>query len=213
MEAESSTSNQQRKRKRSVSDTPDKPAQSTWRTDKEHRLYSSKLLEALRRVRSGSTLPRTEPPRSRAIREAADRALAISARGRSRWSRAILSSRSIRLKSNRIRFPVPSRPNRTELVRNQVADREKKKSVVLQRKARVLGRLVPGCKKLSFPILLEEASDYIKALEMQVKAMSALTEILSMIGGGTEGVPGPVQESGADTSTTSTGINSLPPPA
>lgn len=214
MEAESSTtSNQQRKRKRSASETPDKPAQSTWRTDKEHRLYSSKLLEALRRVRSESVLPRTEPPRSRAVREAAYRALAISARGRTRWSRAILSSRSIKLKSNRIRVPVPARPNRTELERSQSAtDHEKKKSVVLQRKVRVLGRLVPGCKKLSFPTLLEETSDYIKALEMQVKAMSALTEILSMIGGSTEGVPGPVPDGGASTSA-STSMDSLPPPA
>ncbi|KAJ4817124.1 sequence-specific DNA binding transcription factor [Rhynchospora pubera] len=209
MEAESSTSNQQRKRKRSASESSAKPAQSTWRTDKEHRLYSSKLLEALRRVRSGSgsSSPRTDPPRSRAVREAADRALAISARGRTRWSRAILSSRSIKLKSNRIRVPCPARPKRTELERIQsAADQEKKKSVVLQSKAKVLGRLVPGCKKLSFPTLLEEASDYIKALEMQVKAMSALTEILSMIGGGTEGAPGMVQDAGA-------GTNSMPPPA
>ncbi|KAJ3699738.1 hypothetical protein LUZ61_003443 [Rhynchospora tenuis] len=216
MEAESSTSNQQRKRKRSASETSEKPKQSTWRTDKEHRLYSSKLLEALRRVRSGSGSPRTDPPRSRAVREAADRALAISARGRTRWSRAILSSRSIKLKSNRIRVPCPARPKRTELERIQSADQEKKKSVVLQSKAKVLGRLVPGCKKLSFPTLLDEASDYIKALEMQVKAMSALTEILSMIGGGTEVAPGMAQEgvssTGAGTST-STGTDSMPPPA
>ncbi|KAJ4753695.1 basic helix-loop-helix (bHLH) DNA-binding superfamily protein [Rhynchospora pubera] len=213
MEAESSTSNQQRKRKRSASESSEKPAQSTWRSDKEHRLYSSKLLEALRRVRSGSgsSSPRTDPPRSRAVREAADRALAISARGRTRWSRAILSSRSIKLKSNRIRVPCPARPKRTELERIQsAADQEKKKSVVLQSKAKVLGRLVPGCKKLSFPTLLEEASDYIKALEMQVKAMSALTEILSMFGGGTEGAPGMVQDAGAGTST---GTDSMPPPA
>jgi hypothetical protein len=106
--------------------------------------------------------------------------------------------------------PVPARPNRTELKRSQSAVREKKKSVVLQRKAQVLGRLVPGCKKLSFPSLLEEASDYIKALEIQVKAMSALTEILSMIGGGTEGVLGPLPDGGASTSTS---IDSIPPPA
>ncbi|KAJ1699234.1 hypothetical protein LUZ63_007746 [Rhynchospora breviuscula] len=220
MEAESSTSNQQRKRKRSASESSEKPAQFTWRTDKEHRLYSSKLLEALRRVRSGSGSPRTDPPRSRAVREAADRALAISARGRTRWSRAILSNRSIKLKSNRIRVPCPARPKRAELERIHSADQEKKKSVVLQSKAKVLGRLVPGCKKLSFPTLLEEASDYIKALEMQVKAMSALTEILSMIGGGTEGAPGNgmLQEgvasagAGAGTST-GTGTDSIPPPA
>lgn len=49
----------------------------------------------------------------------------------------------------------------------------------VQRKARVLGRLVPGCRKEALPVILEEATDYIPALEMQVRAMSALFNLLS----------------------------------
>lgn len=52
----------------------------------------------------------------------------------------------------------------------------------VQRKVKVLGRLVPGCRKEALPVILEEATDYIAALEMQVRALSALTELLS--GGG-----------------------------
>ena len=54
----------------------------------------------------------------------------------------------------------------------------------VQRKGRVLGRLVPGCKKQSLPVVLEEATDYIAALEMQVRAMAALADLLSGSGSG-----------------------------
>lgn len=44
---------------------------------------------------------------------------------------------------------------------------------------RVLSRLVPGGRKLSEPMLLEEAADYVAALETQVKTMRTLAELLS----------------------------------
>lgn len=172
-EGDSVASEGERKRKRRA---VARPSPSKWRTESEQKLYSSKLLEALRRVRRGAP---AEPPRSRAVREAADRALAVAARGRTRWSRAILSTRALQLKSRKRRPAGPARPRNYPFAG---AAEKKRSQPVLQWKAKVLGRLVPGCRKLSFPTLLEEASDYIAALEMQVRAMSALTEILSSSG-------------------------------
>ncbi|XP_072997131.1 transcription factor bHLH148-like [Typha latifolia] len=166
-----------RKRKGEV-----RPSQSKWRLDSEQKTYSSKLLEALRCVRAGAP---AEPSRTRAVREAANRALAMAARGQTRWSRAILSSRTLKLTAAKRRRAAASR-----LKRSGGASQEKKRSPAIQRKARVLGKLVPGCRQLSFPKLLEETSDYIAALEMQVRAMSALSEILSSIGSGS-GAPPP----------------------
>ncbi|XP_072959796.1 transcription factor bHLH149-like [Typha angustifolia] len=153
-----------------------RPSPSKWRNEGEQKTYSSKLLEALRRVRSASLAP-ADPPPSRAVRDAANRALAVAARGRTRWSRAILSSRSIKLKAMKRRARKPSGGSRSS------PGLASKRSPVVQRKAKVLGRLVPGGRKLSFPTLLEEASDYISALEMQVRAMSSLAELLSAVGG------------------------------
>ncbi|KAG0476673.1 hypothetical protein HPP92_013514 [Vanilla planifolia] len=155
-----------------------------WRTEMEQNAYSTKLLDALRRFRRPA--PAAEaPPRSRDIREAADQVLAVAARGQTRWSRAILSSRKIKLKARR---PRPATPASSLFWKIRAAavgahSMPKKKAAVLEGKAAVLGHLVPGGRKLSFPTLLEEASDYIAALEMQVRSMSNLTAILSAPGG------------------------------
>lgn len=164
-----------RKRKRSDSSSSGCPSSSRWRSQSEQKLYSSKLLEALRHVRRSNPAAAL-PPRSRAIREAADRTLAIAARGRTRWSRAILANRTLKLRSSRRK---PAGPSRSKSSAGIGSSFPLKKSPVLQRKARVLGRLVPGCRKLSFPTLLEETTDYIAALEMQVRTMSALAQVLS----------------------------------
>ncbi|KAK9139165.1 hypothetical protein Scep_008846 [Stephania cephalantha] len=153
-----------------------------WRTPAEHQTYSSKLLEALRHVRRTTT----NPP-SRAVRDAADRALAAAAKGRTRWSRHILAHR-LKLKFKKKKPPRPisgaadSRSKKSGLDVLKLMGKKKRRLPALQRRVRVLGRLVPGGKKLSFPTLLEEATDYIAALEMQVRTMTALTELLSVAG-------------------------------
>ncbi|KAG1326171.1 transcription factor bHLH148 [Cocos nucifera] len=167
-----------RKRKRGSSgneSTPGPPRR--WRTDTKRRIYSFKLLEALRRLRRSSS---ASPPRVRVVREAADRALAAAARGRTRWSRAVLSgSRLLRLKARR-------RPGVTAACGRQrkspalvMPERRRSSAPDIRRRTRVLGRLVPGCRKLSVPTLLEEALDYIAALQLQVRAMSELADMLS----------------------------------
>jgi hypothetical protein len=176
-----------RKRKRAAGADPAAPAQpSKWRTRREHEIYSSKLLEAIRLVRAGppsaaAAGTAAAPPRSRAVREAADRALAVAARGRTHWSRAILASRRRRLQAaHRARLRAPASPP----ARHGAPSASAAKGAAtppLERKAKVLGRLVPGCRKLSFPTLLAETTDYIAALQMQVRAMTALAEALSAV--------------------------------
>ncbi|KAK6160963.1 hypothetical protein DH2020_004344 [Rehmannia glutinosa] len=132
-----------------------------WKSDAQQQIYSSKLLQALQQVRLNSTSSGA-PKR---VHEAAYRVLAATAKGRSRWSRAILTNRL------KLKF----------MKKNNIVKRQRK------RKASVLSRLVPGCRKQPLPVVLEEATDYIAALEMQVRAMSALAELLSVSGSSSSG--------------------------
>lgn len=120
------------------------------------------------------------------MREAADRVLAVAAKGRTRWSRAILTNR-LKLKfmkNRRPRVAAVAAVSRSKKPRVSVLRLRCKNKPAVQRKARVLGRLVPGCRKEPLPVILEEATDYIAALEMQIRAMSALAELLSISGSG-----------------------------
>ncbi|KAK7379174.1 hypothetical protein VNO80_04627 [Phaseolus coccineus] len=145
-----------------------------WTSQTEHRVYAFNLLHALRRK---------SPAAARDVRVAADRALAATAKGRTHWSRAILANPFGRWKQ---RHHKKARKSGAGLVKKRTPE-TRRKVPPLQKKARVLGRLIPGCRKLWFPKLLEEAGDYISALEMQVRAMTALADLLA--GGPTPPAP------------------------
>ncbi|KAF9618117.1 hypothetical protein IFM89_000076 [Coptis chinensis] len=142
-----------------------------WKTDFQQQLYSSKLLQAISHVR------RNPSPNARTVRQVADRALAVAAKGRTRWSQAILK--------NKLKLNFKKRKNKPRLVAMHNKKKHglnllpKKKIPALQQRVNVLGKLVPGCRKESFPVILEEATDYIAALEMQIRAMTALANLLS----------------------------------
>ncbi|CAK9154372.1 unnamed protein product [Ilex paraguariensis] len=146
--------------------------QTQWKSPFEQQIYSTKLIEALRRVRRNPNSPAFSPFTTRAVRETADQVLAVTAKGRTRWSRAIITAR--------LRFKLNQKSKNHKKLGKLAGDVWSKKRLVkkrlppLQRKVKVLRRLIPGCRKLSFPILLEEATDYIAALEMQVRAMTTL---------------------------------------
>ncbi|KAD4384590.1 hypothetical protein R6Q59_011270 [Mikania micrantha] len=166
-----------------------------WKSEVQQQLYSSKLLQAVRHVHQGSGtdtaststgtgITNKARPLRHAIREAADRVLAVTAKGRTRWSRAILTNK-LKLKfmksNRRRRGLVATATGNSRLKKPKVSVlRLKTKNLpAVQRKTRVLGRLVPGCRKQPLPVVLEEVTDYIPALEMQIKAMTALVELLS----------------------------------
>jgi hypothetical protein len=166
-----------------------------WRSEKQQQIYSSKLLQALNQVRSTSPAQNQAQSRraGKVVREAADTALAAAARGRTLWSRAILTNRlklKFRKQTNRRMQRLKKSPpdavvtgsssgSRSTTKRVSVLRLKRKNLPAVHRKVRVLGRLVPGCRKQPFPVILEEATDYIAALEMQVRAMSRLAELLS----------------------------------
>lgn len=127
------------------------------RTESEQQRYSSKLINCVLALRRADSAAAT----ARNVRRAADRILVNSAKGKSRWSRALLNRR-LKRKQNRPGSGVWKKRER------------------LQRKVGVLSRLIPGCRKLSsVGRLIEETTDYIAALEMQVKAMALLNALLN----------------------------------
>ncbi|KAA8527355.1 hypothetical protein F0562_034930 [Nyssa sinensis] len=149
-----------------------------WKSEVQQQVYSSKLLQALRGVRLSSSP--SAPRRGRSVREAADRVLAVTAKGRTRWSRAILTNRlKLKFMKNKRQRVTVTGSTRSKKPRLSILRLKSKNLPAVQRKVRVLGRLVPGCRKEPLPVILEEATDYIAALEMQVRAMTALTELLS----------------------------------
>ncbi|XP_074560340.1 transcription factor bHLH148-like, partial [Curcuma longa] len=139
-----------------------------WRNSSKESAYRRRLVEVLR---SAALNARSSGPCS--IKEEVDSALAMTAHGRSRWSRAILFARRCRgrkllAKAGGTRRRVTSAPPLST-----------KKGNKLGHQLRALGRLVPGCRKLPALILLEEAADYLAALDMQAKALRELTDVLS----------------------------------
>ncbi|KAI3440504.1 BHLH domain-containing protein [Psidium guajava] len=158
-----------------------------WRSPTQQRLYSTKLFEALSRSRRADAAA-APPPSSRAgeVRGIADRVLATAAKGRTRWSRAILASRlrmsrlgkrHRRARAPTVRGRLRKPPQPPPLAR--ALEGGKGRLPAVERRVKVLGRLVPGCRGISVPNLLEETSDYIAALEMQVRAMTVLAQLLS----------------------------------
>lgn len=145
-----------------------------WRSETEQQIYSRRLVEALRRIPSPAAT--TKPRAAGQVRETADRVLAATAKGRTRWSRAILGRWK---RFHRQQHKKAKRAAATGIKRERIGRETTRRLPAVQKKARVLGRLVPGCRKVSFPNLLEEATDYISALEMQVRAMTALAELLA----------------------------------
>ncbi|WOL06972.1 hypothetical protein Cni_G15707 [Canna indica] len=145
---------------------PRAPPETKWRTAEQDRNFRCRLLDALRAAASGG-------PRAR--KEAADSALAITARGESRWSRAVLLDRHRRRKLLCLKAGGQIRRGRRR-TRSAVAAVGGRK---VGDRLRLLRRLVPGCRNLLAGSVLEEAADYVAALEMQVKAMRALVDVLA----------------------------------
>ncbi|OIV95264.1 hypothetical protein TanjilG_07420 [Lupinus angustifolius] len=157
----------------------DSNTHTKWKSQEQQQIYSSKLHQAL-------TAP-SQPRGGKAVREAADRVLAATAKGRTRWSRAILTNR-LKLKfrkqkNNRQRSVAGATgTSRWKKPRVSVLRLKGKGLPDMKKKVRFLGQLVPGCRKEPLPVILEETIDYIPALEMQVRAMTALFNLLSASG-------------------------------
>lgn len=196
-----------RKRKKKQPPPPSSlaPSQTSlqkWRSEKQQQIYSTNIVQALRdlRISADSNPSATPSPRGGgiAVRDAAYRSLAVTARGRTLWSRAILS-KAVKVK---LRFRKQNRPrnsNPPSMVSITGNNRLRKKRAAalrlkakglpaVQRKVKLLSRLIPGCRKQPLPVVLEETTDYIVAMEMQIRALNA---IISAVGSASCSAPPP----------------------
>ncbi|WZZ56926.1 LOW QUALITY PROTEIN: hypothetical protein YC2023_057033 [Brassica napus] len=163
-----------RQKRRSISETV-KEADSSeinqesskrWRTNRVQQIYASKLVEALRRIRqiSNDGDTRHDRPSSRRVGSRHD----TVEHGGLSHSRPSESEETQN-----------GEDNRNSQTEKRYRDREEIKLPAAEKKLKILGRLVPGCRKVTVPNLLDEATDYIAALEMQVRAMESLAELLA----------------------------------
>nr|KJB11796.1 hypothetical protein B456_002G0306002 [Gossypium raimondii]KJB11797.1 hypothetical protein B456_002G0306002 [Gossypium raimondii] len=169
-----------KKKKPMIKENQINQSHTRWKSETQQQIFSSKLVEALSHLslENGSTPSLSAPRGGRAVREATDKALAITAKGKTRWSRAILTGR-LKLKFRK---------------RGSAADVAAITGIAGRRnreKVKVLGRLVLGCRKEPLPVILEKATDYIATLEMQVRAMTTLAELLSGSAASSSSVPPP----------------------
>ncbi|XP_038886807.1 transcription factor bHLH147-like [Benincasa hispida] len=186
------SSRKKKKKKAAREDDRQDQDQIKWKSQAQHQVYSSKLLRALSQVRISSpeSTPNEMPRRGRAVREASDTVLAMTAKGRSRWSRAILTNRlklKFRNKHNRQKARVAGN-SRTKKPSVSVLRLRGKGLPTVQRKVRLLGRLVPGCRKQPLPVILDEVTDYIPALEMQIRVLSAIVNLVSSSSSSSSGI-------------------------
>ncbi|KAG4160895.1 hypothetical protein ERO13_D01G023553v2 [Gossypium hirsutum] len=157
-----------KKKKPMIKENQINQSHTRWKSETQHHLS----------LENGSTPSLSAPRGGRAVREATDKALAITAKGKTRWSRAILTGR-LKLKFRK---------------RGSAADVAAITGIAGRRnreKVKVLGRLVLGCRKEPLPVILEKATDYIATLEMQVRAMTTLAELLSGSAANSSSVPPP----------------------
>ncbi|PWA48912.1 hypothetical protein CTI12_AA486640 [Artemisia annua] len=148
---------------------------TSWKSKEQQELYRSKLVQALRQIQLSSS-----PLSGRVVREAANQVLAMTAKGHTRWSQAILTDKVIR-KARRVVVPTMVAKRRFRKRRVGILRLKSKNLLAVQRKARDLRHLVPGCRKQPLSVVLDEVTDYICAVEMQVKAMATLADLFSSI--------------------------------
>ncbi|KAK8312286.1 hypothetical protein V6Z12_D01G030700 [Gossypium hirsutum] len=162
-----------KKKKPMIKENQINQSHTRWKSETQHHLS----------LENGSTPSLSAPRGGRAVREATDKALAITAKGKTRWSRAILTGR--------LKLKFRKRGSAADKPRVSISKLKARSTPNVLRKVKVLGRLVLGCRKEPLPVILEKATDYIATLEMQVRAMTTLAELLSGSAANSSSVPPP----------------------